>query len=195
METDEKMMSGEESLRIITEMLNKARVNIRLGSFHLLLWGWIIVICSLGEYILGHFTSMANPWYIWMLVIPGMFVSFAYGFINGRKAKTHTYADKIWMWTWMAFLISMFVLFTIHSGSMETISPYILILVGFATFISGIIIRFRPLIIGGIAFWIFALFVHFGGPSIGPLGVPVSMIVGYLIPGYILKNKVDHDKV
>jgi hypothetical protein len=95
----------------------------------------------------------------------------------------------------MAFLISMVVLFIIHSKSLETISPYILLLVGFPTFISGIIIRFRPLIIGGICFWIFALLVNFGGPVIGPLGVPVSMIVGYLIPGYILKNKVDHGKV
>jgi len=195
MENEEKMMSGEESLRIITEMLNKTRVNIRQGSFHLLFWGWMIVICSLGEYILDHFTNMVNPWYVWLLVIPGMFVSFAYGIITGRKAKTHTYADKIWMWTWMAFLISMFVLFIVHSKSMETISAYILLLVGFPTFISGIIIRFRPLIVGGISFWIFALLVHFGGPTIGPLGVPVSMIVGYLIPGYILKSKVDHGKV
>jgi hypothetical protein len=36
METNEKMMTGEESLRIITDMLNKTRVNIRQGSFHLL---------------------------------------------------------------------------------------------------------------------------------------------------------------
>jgi hypothetical protein len=58
-----------------------------------------------------------------------------------------------------------------------------------------IIIRFRPLIIGGICFWIMTLVVHFGGTTIGPLGVPVTMIAGYLVPGYMLKNKADHDKV
>ena len=109
MENEEKMMTGEESLRIITEMLNKTRVNIRQGSFHLLLWGWMIVICSLAEYILDRFTNIVHPYYVWMLVIPGMFVSFVYGIITGRKAKMHTYADKIWMWAWMAFLISMLV--------------------------------------------------------------------------------------
>ena len=37
------MMTGEESLRIITEMINKTKVNIRQGSFHLLFWGWLIL--------------------------------------------------------------------------------------------------------------------------------------------------------
>jgi hypothetical protein len=39
MENEEKMMTGEESLRIITEMINKTKFNIRQGSFHLLFWG------------------------------------------------------------------------------------------------------------------------------------------------------------
>ena len=52
METDEKVMSGEESLRIISEMINKTKVNISQGSFHLLFWGWLIFVCSLSEYFL-----------------------------------------------------------------------------------------------------------------------------------------------
>lgn len=39
MENEEKLMTGEESLRIITEMINKTKVNIRQSSFHLLFWG------------------------------------------------------------------------------------------------------------------------------------------------------------
>ena len=78
---------------------------------------------------------------------------------------------------------------------MESVAPYILILAGFPTFVSGIHIKFRPLIFGGICFWIMALVVSFGGPSIAPLGMPVAVLTGYLIPGYMLKNKVDHDKV
>ena len=195
MENDEKMMTGEESLRIISEILNKTRVNFQQGSFHLLFWGWLIVICSLAEYFLSRFTDMVHPYYAWFIVIPGVFVSMIYGFKNGRKAKVYTYADSIWMWTWMGYLLAMVILFILHSKSMETITPYILLLTGFPTFVSGIIIRFRPLIIGGICFWILSLAVSFAGPAIAPLGMPVAMIVSYLIPGYMLKNKVDHDKV
>lgn len=195
METNEKMMTGEESLRIISEMLNKTRANFRQGSFHLLFWGWLIVICSLLEFGLTHFTRSTHPWYAWMLVIPGVFVSMGYGITTGRKLKMHTYADSVWMWTWIAFLISMILLFIIHAKSLDTVTPYILMLVGFPTFVSGVIIKFKPLIIGGISFWIFALLTNFGGPVIGPLCVPVAMIIGYLIPGYMLKNKVGHDTI
>ena len=71
MENDEKMMTGEESLRIITEMINKTKVNISQGSFHLLFWGWLLIVCSLSEWLIAKFTSYAHPYYVWFLVIPG----------------------------------------------------------------------------------------------------------------------------
>ena len=88
MENEEKMMTGEESLKIITEMINKTKVNIRQGSFHLLFWGWLIIVCSLSEYLLDKFTDFAHPYYVWFLVIPGVFVSMIYGFVNGTKSKS-----------------------------------------------------------------------------------------------------------
>jgi len=195
MENNEKMMTGEESLKIITEMINKTKVNVSQGSFHLLFWGWLIFAISLSEYLLANFTGFSHPYYVWMLVIPGVFVSMVYGFINGRKALVHTYAEMVYMWTWMAFLFAAIVLFIVHSRSLETVAPYILLLAGIPTFISGFIIKFRPLIAGGLCFWIIALVISFTGPSIAPLGIPVAMLIGYLIPGYMLKNKTDHDKV
>jgi hypothetical protein len=149
------------------------------------------VTCSLAEYFLWNFHVTDHPWRVWYLVIPGAFISLGYGFARGRKARVHTYADKVWMWTWVAFMIAMIVLFVIHSKSLGSISPYILMLAGFPTFVSGIIIRFRPLIIGGICFWVLAILVYLAPPSLGQLGIPLAMITGYLIPGYMLKNKAD----
>ena len=195
MENNEKIMTGEESLRIITEMISRTKVNIRQGSFHLLFWGWLLTVCSLSDWLLGKFTGYDHPYYVWFLVIPGAFVSMIYGFVTGRKAKVHTYADMLYMWTWIGFLIAATVLFIVQAKSMETVTSYILLLAGFPTFLSGFIIRFRPLILGGICFWIVALLVHFVGPTLAPLGTPIAMLIGYLIPGYMLRNKVNHDKV
>ena len=195
MENEEKQMSGEESLRIITEMINKTKVNISQGSFHLLFWGWLILVCSIADPLLTKFTSYPHPYYVWFLGIPGGLVSMTYGIIKGRESKVHTYADRLYMWVWMGFLCSFLVLFIIHSKRLDTISQYILMLVGFPTFISGFIIKFKPLIIGGILFWIIAVIVSFTAPSIAPYGMPVAVITGYLIPGYMLKYKGNHDKV
>jgi hypothetical protein len=195
MENEEKTMTGEESLKIITDMINKTKINIRQSSFHLLFWGWLIFACSLSEYLLWKFTGFAHPYYVWLFVVPGVFVSFIYGFMTGRKTKVSTYADRLYMWTWMGFLIAATVLFIIQWKRMDLFAPYILLLAGFPTFVSGFVLKFRPLVIGGIIFWIVALFVSFAGPSVAPLGMPFAVIFGYLIPGYMLKNKSTHDTV
>lgn len=195
MQNTEKSMTGEESLRIISEMINRTKVNIRQGSFHLLFWGWLIFFCSLGEYVLVRFTDLDNPWLVWLLVIPGAFVSFIYGYVKGKSSPFHTYADMIYMWTWIGFFIATIVLFIIISDRLESVAPYILTLAGIPTFISGFIVRFNPLIAGGISFWIFALVSYFAGPAAGPLAVPAAMLTGYLIPGYLLKRRVDHGTI
>ena len=195
MENNEKMMTGEESLKIITEMINRTKVNIRQGSFHLLFWGWLITVCSLSEWLITNLTHYAHPYYVWILVIPGAFVSMIYGAVTWRKAKVHTYADMLYMWTWIGFLFAAIVLFIVQSDRMENITPYILLLAGFPTFLSGFIVKFKPLIVGGICFWVIAILVHFAGPSLALLGTPVAMLTGYLIPGYMLRNKVNHDTV
>jgi len=195
MENEEKLMTGEESLKIITEMIDKTKVNIRQGSFHILFWGWLIFVCSLTEYILFKFTDFATPWYVWFFVIPGVCVSMIYGFTKGRKESVFTYATKLYVWTWMAFLFAATVLFIIVWERMDSVPPLILTLAAIPTFISGVILKFKPLIVGAITFWIFALVAHFGGPDIAPLAVPAAMLTGYLIPGYMLRNKNGHDTV
>ena len=195
METDEKVLTGEESLKIITEMISKTKVSISQGSFHLLFWGWLILVCSLSEYLLYKFTDFANPWYVWLFVIPGVFVSMAYGFIKGRKEQVLTYATTLYVWTWMAFMVSAIVLFVLLSDRMESVGPHILTIAAIPTFVSGFILKFRPLIVGGISFWIFALVGHFGGADLASLSMPVAMLTGYLIPGYMLRRRVNHDAV
>lgn len=176
-------------------MINKTKVNIRQGSFHLLFWGWLLTFCSLSDWLLANYSGYAHPYYVWFLVLPGAFVSMIYGYVNGRKEKVHTYAGSLYMWTWIGFFIAATVLFIIQAKNMETVTPYILLLAGLPTFLSGFIIKFKPLIFGGICFWIIAVLVGLSGPSFAPLGTVVAMLIGYLIPGYMLKNRVDHDKV
>jgi len=198
MENNEKMMSSQESLKIISEMISRTKMNIKQGRFHLLLWGWLIVLCSLAEYLLFHLTSFENPWLVWLITIPGVIVSLIYGFIKGSKQTVYTYADRIYMWLWIGFLFTAIILFVFIGveNRMHTVGPFILMLAALPTFMSGVIIKFRPLMFGGISIWIFSLIGFFAGPLIGPLAVPAAMITGYLIPAYMLKNNgVKNDTV
>ncbi|MGD0340598.1 MAG: hypothetical protein ABSA76_02670 [Bacteroidales bacterium] len=195
MENEEKVMTGEESLKIISKMINKTKFDIRQGSFYLLFWGWVIFACSLSEFLIRKFTTLNHSYYVWFLVVPAVLVSLIYGFIKGRKASVTTYTGNLYKWIWLGFMISATVLFIVHSKSMYSVAPYILLLAGLPTFFSGFLIKFKPLIAGGLCFWAIALVIYFAGPSSYSLGSAIAMLLGYLIPGYMLKNRVDHDAV
>ena len=195
MESEEKLMTGEESLRIITDMINKTKVSIAQSSFHLLFWGWLILLCSVSDYILWNFVGYENSWYVWLFVIPGVFVSMFYGFTKGKRERVFTYGTTIYVSVWIGFLLASVVLFLLTFKSMESFGKYILMLVGFPTFVSGFVLRFKPLILGGIAFWVLAVLANYTGPEIAGLCMPVAIVFGYLLPGYLLKRKDHHDTV
>jgi hypothetical protein len=68
------------------------------------------------------------------------------------------------------------------------VNAEILLPVGMATFLSGIIIRFTPLLFGGITFWVAVTLCFLASPVDQYLIGGVAMIFGYLVPGYMLKK-------
>jgi uncharacterized membrane protein len=66
---------------------------------------------------------------------------------------------------------------------------------GMPLMISGVIMKFRPMMFGAGAFWILALVAHFGGDTVSVLTMPVAMVIGYLVPGYLLRKRGSHDTV
>ncbi|MRR24357.1 hypothetical protein EG830_15400 [bacterium] len=195
MENEENLMTGEESLRVITDMINKTRVSIAQVSFHLLLWGWLIFACSLSEYLLWKYAGWTNSWYVWFTVIAGVLISFSYGFAKGKRERIFTYGTRIYVWTWIAFFWASVVFFIVFPVSTGSVGKYMLLMAAVPLLISGVIINFRPMMWGAVAFWILALAAHFGGETVSGLAVPAAMVTGYLVPGYLLRIRGNHDTV
>ena len=187
---EKNKLSQEESLNIITNMITQAKLNVNQSSFHLLIWGWIIFTASIGHFFLLKFTDVQNPQMAWLLVIPGFIISFIYGWREGRKQKVSTYADRIYTWVWLGFVIVFLISYFEFSELGGKINTLILLLAGYATFLSGHVLKFKPLIAGGILFWIFSILAFLLGNEYGLLVTAVSVLTGYLIPGYLLKNRV-----
>ena len=83
MKTEYKNLTGQESLNIITEMIETAKGNVKDRGFYFLLWGWIVIITNLGHYLLHTFTEFKHPYYIWAVsVFVGLIVSVIYGYIR-----------------------------------------------------------------------------------------------------------------
>jgi hypothetical protein len=184
-------LSNQESLELISKMISTAKGNVGQGAFHMLLWGWVVMIVSAAHFVLLKFQLIAHPEAVWLLTIPTFFVSFYVGYKKGKKARVKTHLDRVYAWVWMAFTVTFLITFVLVMGKWDIINPMILTLAGYATFLSGVLLKFRPMIYGAIGFWIWAIIAYVAGPLYGILVTSAAICTGYLIPGYLLKMKTD----
>ena len=76
------------------------------------------------------------------------------------------------------------------------IDAIVLVLAGNSTFLSGIVIRFRPLVYGGIAMWVGSILIFVVKPEEFDLLIGgVSALFGYIIPAYMLKTRQKNGSV
>jgi len=178
-------------------MINKAKSNFSDDSFLYLLWGWVIFICSVGHFLLLKSGLVKNPEYIWVLTWIAVLVQIFYIFKVEKKKRVKTYTDEIIGYLWMTFGFTMFFITIIlgYTSNWVTLYPLLLFLYGTPTFLSGVIIKFMPLKIGGISCWILAFVAKFTPNIYILLLLALAVIAAWIIPGYLLKIKFKKDKV
>lgn len=193
METNEKVLKPEESLQIIEKMINRTKGNMHDSSFYFLLWGWVILIAIAGQLILEKIVNYNKPYLIWLIIIPGVIASFIYGMRTGKKTKSVSHFDSINLMIWIAFFVSYIISIVFMKEFNYKITPIIFLLAGNATFLTGIVIKFKPLIWGGLIFWIGVIIQFLVPVNYVEFISPLMIIFGYLVPGYLLKfqNKKD----
>jgi hypothetical protein len=185
-------LTEQQSIRIIQEMIATSKNNLKDNSFFYLLWGWLVLSASLTHFILiqVHWEYAFLPWPV--LMMTGGIISVVAGYRLGKKARVVSHVDKMIIYLWYAFMAV--VLIIIAMALMDkilwvTTYPVIISLYGLGTFVSGGVLRFRPLIIGGIACWVISVIAFFVPSSYVLLLTGLSVIIAYLIPGYLLKSK------
>lgn len=193
METKNDNLSAQQSLDLIASMINQAKGNVGRSSFYFLLWGWLIAFCNFGEYILLKFTDYGEfaP-SIWLLCIPAWAISAMYGRKESKARMVQTHLDKISLWVWICMAIVITPAWVFGGKINWMVNAIILMPVGAATFLSGIIVRFNPLLVGGVVFWISGIACYFVNSTDQYLIGGIAMIFGYLVPGYMLRNQKEN---
>lgn len=193
METKNDNLSAQESLDLISKMISQAKGNVGRSSFYFLLWGWVIAACNFGMYAMLEFS--AYPRYapaVWMLCIPAWIISIIHGRNQEKERIVKTHLDEISKWLWISMGIAICPAWILGEKLNWMVNAVILMPVGVATFVSGIIVRFRPLLIGGIVFWIAGIVCYFVGSRDQYLVGGIATILGYLVPGYMLRNQKEN---
>lgn len=188
----ETNLTQQQSLKIIQEMIATSKNNLKDNSFFYLLWGWLVLIASLSHFFMLQ-VGWSHPYLAWpILMSSGAVVSVIAGYRLGKKAKVMSHVDKMIIYLWYGFLAVMLILIAMSLlGKINwiTLYPVIIALYGLGTFVSGGVLKFRPLILGGISCWVISVVAFFTPTVYVLLLVGLSVIISYLIPGYLLKTK------
>lgn len=188
MEQDEKQLTQEESLRIIREMISAAKNDVKNDAFIFLLWGWLVFIASITQFIMIELNYIELSSLAWMLMPIGGVITVIYSMRKAKKDRTRTNVTESLKYTWIAFTVSMCIIMFCSSMGWSQILPCIMVLYGLGLFLSGGAMQFKPLIFGGIFCWVCAVtgfLIH--NDMYLLLIIAVAVLGGYIIPGYLLK--------
>ena len=188
---NEENFSPKESLLLIQSMIDRTKQAISDKSIYYLVWGWITFVACTGQFMLKHIYDYPKHYYVWWLVVPGLVFSVVYGAREDKKQKIKTYVGESIKFLWIGMGIAYFVLSMILSelGWDKPVFPFFIMLYGLGTFISGNIIKFRPLILGGICAFILAIVSTYASYDYQMLFGAGAILVSYIIPAYILRAK------
>lgn len=192
MEQQEKVLNPEESLRVIRESIDLAKNKLRENGFQFLLWGWLVVLACGVDYYLDVILQHPKHYMAWLLmVVVGMPVSVIYEWRRDKREPGARNIIQDWYGrVWLAFGVSLFLVIALTAPAQQSPVPFILVLVGFATFVSGTMLRFLPLQFGAVAMWAGAAACLALGPQEHLLVQAAATVLGYLIPGYLLNANV-----
>jgi len=189
-------LTPEESFDIITKAISNFRINYKENSKSFLLWGWIMTLASLSHFVVIKILiskeaydqttlfSIGN-WSVFVII--GWIIEYLSYRKNSKNKKVFShldrYLDYLWKVTGLSIPILVFLSLRLH----VPVPPIFLLILGTATTISGLFIKFKPVIMGGIAFFLFAIISTYVTAENTLLISGTAIIFCYLIPGYLLK--------
>lgn len=196
----ENQINEQQSMDIIAQMIQRSRHRLSESSFDLLLWGWLAFSAATFQYILYQFeTTVEFSWFTWpvIMTIGGITA----GIMGNRRIKEKGHESQIdfyMKYIWLGFIVMLFIIL-IHAPKLGWTGCYTMIiaLYGLGIFSSGAILKYKPMMLAGAAAWVLSaigVFVPFFHQSFENtlLLLASSIVVAYLIPGYMLKKSPDY---
>lgn len=187
----DKNLSPAESLALIQSMIDKTKENISENRMYFLLWGWVIFGAVLLQFVLKTIVHYQHHYMVWLAIIPA---AIATAILSRRKGQAH-YSTWIgdsmgyfWMGIGISFFVLSFIISSIPSGWLHAY-PFFILFYGLGTFVSGKILKFRPLVIGGIINWVLAGLCTFVEYDYQLLITALAILCSYIIPGYLIRNE------
>lgn len=186
-------LTPSESLKLIERMIGQAKKSFSRISFYFLLWGVLLTAAMLVNYLAresGPSWLSGGAWGVAGAV--GGILSAVHGARQSKTEEVVNPMDSIIGWVWISFVITMMIVILCSVYVHRDPGAMITLLTGIPTFMTGQVMRFRPLIIGGIIFWVAGILMHLTNDPMALTALYCgAMVLGYIIPGLMLKRQED----
>ena len=184
------MKSKEEQIEIISKVINSTKENLKPLSVNFIFWGSLIVVMSLIHYSIPRFiqyTEYSSLLFWTILPMLGMLFTIVYNIKIRKVLGYETYLNRVIKIIWGIFNLSWLVMVvTSLLNGINNPVPEILFLLSTTLITTGIIIKFKPIVIGGILLMLFTVYINFN-PNINFLIVNIiGVSLGMLVPGISL---------
>jgi len=186
---EQEKLKVEESLNIISEMVNSTKYNLSEDRGIYLMWGYAVAILAIIHYVLQFQLKINEAYYVWLgMPILGI-INMIYFARKKRNKGARTYIERALSYIWLAFLFVLLSVIAISSQiGWSGVYPVFMFMYGMATISTAGIIKFKPLAIGGIVSIIVGIFAAFLAFEYQLLLLAVAIICSFVIPGHLLKN-------
>ena len=189
------IMNHSEQLNLINEAINKTKEQLKPSSINFIFWGLLISMMSLIHYSFPEFIqkTVYSSILFWTIIpIIGMIINIIYNIKVGVRLGFETHIGRALKLVWGVFNIAWLMIVVLSIFKKQNPVQEILFLLGVVLLISALLIRFTPLIIGGIGVLSCSILITVL-PSVNDLLInAVATFVGLFIPGISLYLNKKH---
>jgi hypothetical protein len=189
---EEVPLSTMQSLTLIEQMIASAKDDHRENGAGWLLWGWLLFGASVSSVILIELDSPQYISWVWTgILVVGLIIWVGLAVFRPKQRVVTTFVTELLHKLGLGFFISLLVMvaasfITMHHNAFG----YYYILYAFWMFIQGSALRFKPLLIGAVVNWAAAIAIFLIDDFYYTMLIStVAVLVGYLVPGYMLRQQ------
>ena len=147
---EDKILNEKESLELISQMIKNTQQKLKAGNgLTFLIFGYTTVVISVIVYYLLKMSHNSLYNLVW-LGIPVVGFILLYFFRKNEVVYSKTYVDRIVRYIWTVIGTAVFFVSFFAGFVRMPILSILILLLGIATTLTGLTIRFKPVIISGI---------------------------------------------
>jgi hypothetical protein len=184
----EENFSQEDSLKLINEMISKAKKSYVTKGIASIVWGALITFCGIVNWYEIHFKVDYGD--IWVLLLIALIPQIYFSVKEKKSRQFISHHEITTSYIWIAFTVTLFITsFYFSYFNLGNVTPLIMALYGVPTFIIGGMHKFKPMIFGAIFCWAASVISFYTIIEIDMLLMAACGLFAWLIPGIILWNR------